>query len=237
MKRVFVIALVLMMGLVIFLGFACQKKEGVKTEISIDEKEVLEAIYQKPKLKSIGPINCPGYDPIRLEDFWIKGGSVMAMYAKTYIDSASIQQYSKELIDSMMINPNIIPDSLMAYKVGAHDSVFRNAGYIRGTKCGDKVFFKEYYIDGEIGIEKYLFVDDLVKDPRATERWNRLINEMVFDTIEKAIEECACLNYPESQATKKLTLEQIQKKIPLAQYAKTPEEIKSVLLGYTNLYN
>lgn len=237
MKRVFVIALMLTMGLIIFLGFACQKKEVAETEISIDEKEVLEAIYQKPKLKSIGPINCPGYDPIRLEDFWIKGGSVMAMYAKTYVDSASIQKYSKSFVDSILINPNIIPDSLMAYKVNAPDSVFRDAGYIRGTKCGDKVFFKEYLIDGEIGIEKYLFVASLVKDPRGSEYWKRRINEEAFETLEKAIEECACLDYPESQAIKKLTLEQIKKRIPLAQQTKTPEEIKSVLLEYTNLYN
>lgn len=236
MTKVFKIAMTLVMGLAIFI-IACQKKEAVRTEISIDEKEMLEAIQQKPKLKSISPINCPGYDPIRLEDFWIKNESVMAMYAKTYVDSSLIQKYSQEFIDSIFINPNIIPDSILVYQVDIPDSVFRDAGYVRGTKCGDKVFFKEYYIDGEIGIEKYFFISDLIKDPRGTEYWRRRINEGAFETLEKAVEECACLDYSESEVTKKLIVEKILKNIPSAKDAKTSEEIKRVLIEYTNLYN
>ncbi len=208
MKKIIGLGVVLI--LLSILVCACQKKqEPTTTTPSIDEQEVLVSMEQIiPKaIPSKDPV---GYDPARTEDFWIKGGSVIAMYAKDYA----------------------LQDSIVVYHKDMPDSISRNAGYIKGTKYGNKVFFLEYYVNSEIGIEKYITIDDLVRDPRATEFWNRRIHEGVFETFEEAIEECACLDYPGSENTKNYILT----KILSSQENIASQEIKQSLIEYTNLY-
>ncbi len=212
MKKIIGLGVILILLSVIIC--ACQKKqEPTKTPFSIEEQEVLVNM-EKIIPRAIPSKDAIGYDPARTEDFWIKGGSVIAMYAKDYALQDSIVMYHKDM-----------PDSIQ-----------RNAGYIKGTKYGNKVFFLEYFIDGEIGIEKYIVIDNLVKDPRGTEYWNRRVREAdytIITTLEQAIEEFACLNYSGSEIAKNYFIKDINK---MLQKENSTLGIKESMEEYTKLY-
>ena len=155
----------------IFLLMVCTKQREFfdedETEIEMESKEAIESV------KSTKPIalkSCEEYDSLKTSDFWIKDNNVESYYATDYISQ----------------------DSTIFVQKNSSDKTYFHASYIKGTPCGDKVYFQEYRISGEEGMKKWIWKKHLAKDPRETPHWKRRIVEGNFKNLTQAIEDAAC---------------------------------------------
>lgn len=75
------------------------------------------------------------------------------------------------------------------------DSIPRLGFLMSGTLKKDRVYFVENEISCHLGKEKYIFLNDLVTDPRLSEFWEKHMFNDYYKNLRCGVEVCSCSGF------------------------------------------